>query len=93
MNKFLALLCLAFFSCQCLAWSNNNLPPDPLLRMQPNTYGPNIGMDQYGRPVQLAPAFPGNTGDYSNSQIVKENGYGLGIHIDQYGRPVRIVPK
>ena len=26
--------------------------PDPTLKVQPNAYGPGIGMDQYGRPVR-----------------------------------------
>jgi hypothetical protein len=67
--------------------------PDPSLTIKENAYGPGVGMDQYGRAVKIAPAYPDNSGNYNNSYIQKPDAYGPGIHMDQYGRPVQIVPR
>ncbi|UFS68927.1 hypothetical protein LPW11_13585 [Geomonas sp. RF6] len=68
--------------------------PDPTLTIKENAYAPGIGLDQYNRPVVLAPAGKAQGGgSYTNSYIVKRDAFGPGIHMDQYGRPVQIVPR
>lgn len=54
----------------------------------PNVYGPGIGQDQYGRPVQYeVPNWPKN--EPTSTLQVTPNVYGPGIGQDQYGRPVK----
>ena len=58
--------------------------------MTPNAYGPGVHMNQYGQPVQVAPAFGGH--QVIGRQNITPNAYGPGIHMNQYGQPVRTVP-
>jgi hypothetical protein len=61
------------------------------LTITPNTYGPGVNSDQYGRPQtyylqdgqQLSPIFQGG---------VQQNAYGPGVGMDQFGRPVTSGP-
>lgn len=54
----------------------------------PNVYGPGIGQDQYGRPVQYeVPNWPKN--EPTSTLQVTPNVYGPGVGQDQYGRPVK----
>ena len=61
------------------------------LTITPNTYGPGVNSDQYGRPQtyylqdgqQLSPIFQGG---------VQQNAYGSGVGMDQFGRPVTSGP-
>ena len=54
----------------------------------PNVYGPGIGQDQYGRPVQYeVPNWPKN--EPTSTLQVTPNVYGPGMGQDQYGRPVK----
>ncbi|MFP4125566.1 MAG: hypothetical protein ACLFU0_02840 [Alphaproteobacteria bacterium] len=46
--------------------------------VEPDAYGPGIGMDRYGRAMPHEPFL-----------AVEPNAYGLGVGMDQYGRPVR----
>ena len=63
----------------------------PLSYITPNTYGPGVNSDQYGRPQtyhlqdgqQLSPIFQGG---------VQQNAYGPGVGMDQFGRPVTSGP-
>jgi hypothetical protein len=57
------------------------------LPIKKDAYGLGVGMDQYGRAVNIAPAYPGNSGNYGK----KPDAYDLTIHMDQYCRPVHIV--
>ena len=56
----------------------------------PNAYGPGVHMNQYGQPVQVAPAFGGH--QVIGPQNITPNAYGPGVHMNQYGQPVRTVP-
>ena len=57
---------------------------------QENAYGPGLHMDQYGRPVEIAPQ-NGSRNPYT--RIQQEDAYGPGIHMDQFGQPVTIQPR
>lgn len=89
MNKFFLILLLA--SSSAFAWQDQ----DPNYgNIQQDAYGPGVHMDQYGRPVQIAPAYPRYGNQYNDSYIqVNPNVYGPGVHSDQYGRPIRTQPK
>ena len=49
-----------------------------ILQIRPNTYGPGVSSDQYGRAIKTDPTLR-----------VTPDAYGPGIGMDQYGRPVR----
>src|SRR5689334_2194273 len=63
--------------------THTDFAPDPAIQghVTPNAYGLGVGMDQYGRPVTLQPAFPG--GSSSGSYVQTPDAYGPGIHMDQ----------
>lgn len=72
--------------------SNISSPTGENLTIKNNAYGLGVHSDQYGRPVDLKPAFQGG-GNTSGSYIQTPNAYGPGVHMDQYGAPVRAVPR
>jgi len=58
----LTLICFLFLLAGCPAtgvpeYRRPVTYEDPLLQVQPNAYGLGVGMDQYGRPVRVVPAW------------------------------------
>ena len=61
------------YSCINIATANDRLNDD--------VYGPGIGQDKYGRPVERPPGMK-----------VRPDVYGPGVHADQYGRRIEVKP-
>ncbi len=94
MKRFIPLLLLSTAVCADWDQYENKDPNHPfqqqgeytlqdrstgeILQIRPNTYGPGVSSDQYGRAIQTDPALR-----------VTPDAYGPGIGMDQYGRPVR----
>jgi hypothetical protein len=87
-----SLFAFAALADELDAWDQptNSSPQAPLQpqRVTPNAYGPDINMDETGRPF----VWRGRDGQKAQGSV-KQNAYGPGVSMDATGRPVKAIPE